>query len=108
MAVDIVLADDHGVLRAGLRALLNAEDDLEVVGEAATGDEVLRVAERYELQVTFVANTYMLTPEDDRFCESVEDSLRYAAQEQLGVGGCSGQSDRVVSGDHDTEVQFGE
>ena len=44
MAVDIVLADDHGVLRAGLRALLNAEDDLEVVGEAATGDEVLRVA----------------------------------------------------------------
>jgi two-component system response regulator NreC len=44
MAVDILLADDHGVLRAGLRALLNAEDDLEVVGEAASGDEVLRVA----------------------------------------------------------------
>jgi len=44
MGVDIVLADDHGVLRAGLRALLNAEDNLEVVGEAATGDEVLRVA----------------------------------------------------------------
>jgi len=44
MAVDVLLADDHGVLRAGLRALLNAEDDLEVTGEAASGDEVLQVA----------------------------------------------------------------
>ena len=44
MAVEIFLADDHGVLRAGLRALLNSEDDLEVVGEAASGDEALRLA----------------------------------------------------------------
>ena len=44
MAVEILLADDHGVLRAGLRALLNAEQDLSVVGEAATGDEALRLA----------------------------------------------------------------
>jgi two-component system response regulator NreC len=43
LAVDIVLADDHGVLRGGLRALLNAEEDLEVIGEAATGDEALRM-----------------------------------------------------------------
>ena len=44
MAVDILLADDHGVLRAGLRALLNSEADLDVVGEAASGDEALRLA----------------------------------------------------------------
>jgi two-component system response regulator NreC len=43
MAVDVVLADDHGVLRGGLRALLNAEDDLKVIGEAASGDEALRL-----------------------------------------------------------------
>jgi len=43
MAVDIVLADDHGVLRGGLRALLNAEVDLKVIGEAASGDEALRL-----------------------------------------------------------------
>lgn len=43
MAVDLVLADDHGVLRGGLRALLNAEDDLKVIGEAASGDEALRL-----------------------------------------------------------------
>ena len=43
MSVEIVLADDHGVLRAGLRALLNAEDDLKVIGEAASGDDALRL-----------------------------------------------------------------
>jgi two-component system response regulator NreC len=35
--IRVVLADDHAVLRAGLRALLNAEPDIEVVGEAQDG-----------------------------------------------------------------------
>jgi two-component system, NarL family, response regulator NreC len=43
MSLRILIADDHGVMRAGLRALLNAEADLEVVGEAATSDEALRL-----------------------------------------------------------------
>jgi len=38
--------DDHAVLRAGLRALLNHEPDMEVVGEAANGREAVEVAER--------------------------------------------------------------
>jgi DNA-binding NarL/FixJ family response regulator len=41
MPIRILIADDHGVLRAGLRALLNAEPGLEVVGEAGDGDEAL-------------------------------------------------------------------
>lgn len=44
MTVRILIADDHGVLRAGLRALLNAEPDLDVVGEARDGREALRLA----------------------------------------------------------------
>ena len=36
-AIRIVIADDHTVLRAGLRALLEAEPDIEVVGEAEDG-----------------------------------------------------------------------
>jgi two-component system response regulator NreC len=44
MSIHILIADDHGVLRAGLRSLLNAESDLEVVGEAADGHETLRLA----------------------------------------------------------------
>lgn len=41
----ILLADDHAVLRAGLRLLLNSQAELEVVGEAASGLEVIALAE---------------------------------------------------------------
>lgn len=37
MSIRIFVADDHGVLRAGLLALLNAQADMEVVGDAADG-----------------------------------------------------------------------
>lgn len=44
--IRILLVDDHGVLRAGLRALLDGEADMEVVGEAGSGEEGLeKVAE---------------------------------------------------------------
>ena len=41
--IRILLADDHAVLRAGLRALLAAQGDLEVVGEASDGAEAIRL-----------------------------------------------------------------
>jgi DNA-binding NarL/FixJ family response regulator len=41
--IRVVLADDQALLRAGLRALLDAEDDVEVVGEAANGREAVDV-----------------------------------------------------------------
>jgi two-component system response regulator NreC len=42
----ILLADDHALIRAGIRALLEKQDDMEVVGEAADGREaVQQVAE---------------------------------------------------------------
>ncbi|MFI5792994.1 response regulator [Streptomyces sp. NPDC051677] len=40
----LLLADDHAVVRAGLRALLEGEPDLEVVAEAGTGEEAVRLA----------------------------------------------------------------
>jgi two-component system response regulator NreC len=42
--VRILLVDDHAVLRAGLRALLEAEPGFPVVGEAGTGEEGVRLA----------------------------------------------------------------
>jgi two-component system, NarL family, response regulator NreC len=42
--IRVLLADDHAVLRAGLRALLGAEPDMEVVGEAEDGEEAVRQA----------------------------------------------------------------
>lgn len=43
--IRLLLADDHAVLRAGLKALLATQADLQTVGEAGDGDEAVRVAE---------------------------------------------------------------
>ena len=40
--IRVLLADDHAVLRSGLEALLALEDDIQVVGHAATGDEAVQ------------------------------------------------------------------
>jgi len=44
MPIRILLADDHNVLRAGLRMLLNTEPEFEVVGEAADGNQAMQLA----------------------------------------------------------------
>jgi DNA-binding NarL/FixJ family response regulator len=44
--VRVVLADDQALVRAGFRALLDAQDDIEVVGEANDGDEAVRLVRR--------------------------------------------------------------
>jgi len=43
-AIRIMLADDHAVLRAGMRALLDREPDMQVVGEAGDGEECVDLA----------------------------------------------------------------
>lgn len=43
----IVLADDHAVLRSGLKMLLNAQADMLVVGEATDGQETLNVVREH-------------------------------------------------------------
>jgi DNA-binding NarL/FixJ family response regulator len=54
MPIRVLIADDHGVVRAGLRALLVAEPDLQVVGEAASGDEAVRLAVRRQPDVALM------------------------------------------------------
>jgi DNA-binding NarL/FixJ family response regulator len=43
VAIRILIADDHAVVRAGIRDLLRVDPELEVVGEAETGEETLRL-----------------------------------------------------------------
>ncbi len=51
-SITILIADDHGVVRKGIRYLLERQPDLRVVGEAADGREAVRLAE--ELDPTVV------------------------------------------------------
>jgi NarL family two-component system response regulator LiaR len=44
--IGVLLVDDHAVVREGLRTFLELQDGIEVVGEAADGDEGVREAER--------------------------------------------------------------
>jgi two-component system, NarL family, response regulator NreC len=44
VSVTILIADDHTILRAGLRSLLNAEPDLSVIAEAADGSQAVLLA----------------------------------------------------------------
>lgn len=49
--ISILLAEDHKVVRQGIRQFLEREDDLEVVGEASNGEEAVRLAKQLEPDV---------------------------------------------------------
>ena len=52
--IRVLIADDHAVVREGLRAFLALQDDVEVVGEAADGEEAVRAVARLEPDVALV------------------------------------------------------
>ncbi len=53
-AIRVLLVDDHAVVREGLRTFLELQDALEVVGEAADGEEGVRKAERLRPDVVLM------------------------------------------------------
>jgi two-component system, NarL family, response regulator NreC len=54
MALTIILADDHHVMRQGLRLLLDAQEDFRVVAEVGDGLEAVQLAERLTPRVLIV------------------------------------------------------
>jgi DNA-binding NarL/FixJ family response regulator len=52
--IRVIIADDHAVVRAGLRAVLSSAKDIEVIGEAKTGLEAVTMAERYKPDIVIM------------------------------------------------------
>jgi two-component system, NarL family, response regulator NreC len=52
--IRVLLADDHEIVRAGLRLLIEGQDDMEVVGEAATGEEAINSVRALQPNVAVV------------------------------------------------------
>ncbi|MGH3656458.1 MAG: response regulator [Micromonosporaceae bacterium] len=52
--VRLLLADDHPVVRAGLRAVLQTEPDVDVVAEAATAEEAVRLTGELDIDVVLM------------------------------------------------------
>jgi len=68
--ITCVIGDDHEALRSGLVTLLDAEDDLRVVGQARNGRELLELAERRRPDVT-VADIGMPAIDGIAFCREI-------------------------------------
>jgi DNA-binding NarL/FixJ family response regulator len=54
VTVRVVLADDQALLRKGFRMILEAEDGIEIVGEAADGSDAVRLVELYRPDVVLM------------------------------------------------------
>ncbi len=54
MSITVFLADDHAIIRDGLRFLLNAQSDITVVGDAANGREAVRRVTRLQPNIAIL------------------------------------------------------
>jgi DNA-binding NarL/FixJ family response regulator len=52
--IRVILADDHPVVRDGLKGMIASQDDLSVVGEASNGEELVRLADEVAAEVALV------------------------------------------------------
>jgi two-component system response regulator NreC len=75
--IRLLLVDDHAVLRAGLQALLNAEPDMEVVGEAENGQQAVDMARALQPDVVLMDVTMpvMSGPEATREIKAAQPGV---------------------------------
>jgi len=71
--IRVLIADDHAVLRAGLKLLIGAEPDMEVVGEAADGPEAVQRAQATAPDVVLLD----LSMPGSRGMQTIEELVRH-------------------------------
>ncbi|HLR95863.1 MAG TPA: response regulator transcription factor [Jiangellaceae bacterium] len=74
MTITVLLADDENLIRSALRALLELEDDIEVVAEAASGDEALAMARAHEPDIA-VLDLQMPGPDGIQVADTLRTEL---------------------------------
>ena len=72
--IRVMVADDHPIMRNGLREALDAEEDLEVVGQAADGVEAVKMAQRVEPDV-IVMDVMMPSKDGVDACREIMEAL---------------------------------
>jgi NarL family two-component system response regulator LiaR len=76
--IRVLIADDHAIVRKGIRALLATEPDIDVVGEAKDGNEAISEAQRLEPEVILMD---LVMPEVDGIA-----AIRYITLRQPKAG----------------------
>jgi DNA-binding NarL/FixJ family response regulator len=99
-AITVVLADDHAVVRSGLRLLLECAGDLEVVSEAGSAEDAVRTAPRRSSPPASSARSRMPTTPNPP--PVVEDAERRGAR--------AGQLTRGLEHavEHDVDIELGQ
>jgi two-component system, NarL family, response regulator NreC len=77
--IRVLIADDHAVLRAGLKLLINAQSDMEVVGEAGDGPATVRTAQTTAPHVVLLD----LTMPGGRSTQTIEQLVRVAPSSRV-------------------------